>query len=673
MRQPNGRIASWIVACALAFGFGIALRARAQDAPQQPPSFRSGVTYVRVDATVLDKNGRPVTDLTPRDFEVREAGVVQRIDSFKLINLDGGLNAVAEPPRPIRSDDIEAAEAARDDVRLFAVFLDDYHVKRDSSLWVRQQLTRFIETTVGPSDMIGLMYPLQSIGAIRMSRDHDAIRAALLQFQGRKYNYEPLNDAERRYIFRVPALEVEKIRNRVSFDAIKALILHLGALKEGRKAFILVTEGYANTLPAALIPYYGGLGTPATLAPEPQAAAGRASATPDSATFFDQVDINTDLREITDLANRYNVSIYTVDPRGLATNEFGVDLPAVSPNQDRMFLQMTMDTMRVLAEDSDGRAILNRNDVTTAMKPIVSDASAYYLIGYDSTVARADGRFHPIEVRVKRPGVQVRHRRGYWAWKPEEAKLPSAIAPTSTNRVAAAIGTLAPPSARLIQTWIGGGRGEDGKTRITFVWEPSAATTARTTADRTEKVTLTATAPDGTIYYRGPVSRSGATAAPRSISFDAAPGSLNLRISIENSAGEVLDTETRTIVAKDLTAPDAIANAAFLRARTVAEWQRLTGDGAATPTAAAAFSRSDRLLLRVPVYRSSGHDMPLRASVVTRADQKIADLVPTAQLIADAIQFEVPLAGLSQGEYAVVLTAADDDHVLEIVPFRITP
>ena len=74
-----------------------------------------------------------------------------------------------------------------------------------------------------------------------------------------------------------------------------------------------------------------------------------------------------------------------------------------------------MDTLRQLAEETDGRAIVNRNDLLPAMKQIVRDSSAYYLLGYTSTVAPTDGKFHDIKVRVKRPGVQVRARKGYWA------------------------------------------------------------------------------------------------------------------------------------------------------------------------------------------------------------------------------------------------------------------
>ena len=143
--------------------------------PQQPV-FRTGINFVRVDVIVTDKNGNPVNDLKPGDFEITEQNQPQKVETFKLISLDGGLiPAPTDRRRQIRTDTDEESEAARDDVRLFALFLDDYHVRRETSMSARSQLARFVETQLGPSDMIGVMYPLEPIAAVRMTRNHDAI------------------------------------------------------------------------------------------------------------------------------------------------------------------------------------------------------------------------------------------------------------------------------------------------------------------------------------------------------------------------------------------------------------------------------------------------------------------------------------------------------------------
>src|SRR5438093_1520609 len=163
----------------------------AQQPPDQPqpPVFRGGINFVRVDVIVSDnKTGAQVADLKESDFDVTEDGKPQKIETFKLIKLDGGTaESIKEPPREIRTDYDEEAEASREDVRLFAIFLDDYHVRRGASMAVRGQLAQFVDTQLGPSDMIGVMYPLESTASVRMTRNHSAVVRGLQQFLGRKY------------------------------------------------------------------------------------------------------------------------------------------------------------------------------------------------------------------------------------------------------------------------------------------------------------------------------------------------------------------------------------------------------------------------------------------------------------------------------------------------------
>src|SRR5438105_9719156 len=141
-------------------------------AAQQPAQFRTGINYVRVDVIVSDKNGANVANLKQSDFEITEDGRPQAIENFKFIKLDGGIaSSLAEgTPRAIRTDADEEQEAGRDDVRLFAIFLDDYHVRKENSLRVRTPLEQFVQTQLGPTDMIGLMYPLESVLNVRLTR-----------------------------------------------------------------------------------------------------------------------------------------------------------------------------------------------------------------------------------------------------------------------------------------------------------------------------------------------------------------------------------------------------------------------------------------------------------------------------------------------------------------------
>src|SRR5436305_3857765 len=170
---------------------------------EQPPVFRTGINYVRVDVIVSDKNGANIADLKQSDFEVTEDGKPQSVENFKFIKLDGGISSAATEgtPRVIRTDADEETEAAREDVRLFAIFLDDYHVRKENSLRVRAPLEQFVQTYMGPTDMMGLMYPLESVLNVRMTRNRDQLARGLDKFLGRKYDYTPLNDIERQYAY----------------------------------------------------------------------------------------------------------------------------------------------------------------------------------------------------------------------------------------------------------------------------------------------------------------------------------------------------------------------------------------------------------------------------------------------------------------------------------------
>ena len=139
----------------------------------------------------------------------------------------------------------------------------------------------------------------------------------------------------------------------------------------------------------------------------------------DRAQFSASSTCNRELQDVFDAANRSNTAIYAVDPRGLATGEFDITRTCRPPDQPAIAaLQIAGHAARRWPTKTDGRAIVNRNDLAQGMKQIVRDSSAYYLLGYNSTQAPTDGKFHEIKVRVKRPGVQVRARKGYWALTP---------------------------------------------------------------------------------------------------------------------------------------------------------------------------------------------------------------------------------------------------------------
>ena len=655
--------------------------------PQQPERsdqrIRTGINFVRVDVIVSDGKGQPVLDLKPDDFSVSEDGKAQKIEQFSVVKIDNIGQSEGLPPTSIRNDYDEEREAARPDVRLFVILLDDYHVRRGNGMSVRKPLVDFIQNQLGPADMVALMYPLTPVTDIRFSRDRDAMIGAIERFEGRKFDYQPKNQFEEQYAY-YPAAVVERIRNQVTMGALKAAAVRMGGLREGRKSIIFVSEGFTATLPPQLndpVAAMPGIGNPSRRRPPPDVPNDRVD-------FMNTVDINTEMREVFEIANRQNTSIYAVDPRGLGAFEYDIN-EAVGQQTDRRALNSSLDTLRVLADNTDGRAILNRNDLAVGMRQIIRDSSAYYLLGYTSTQAPTDGKFHKIEVKVARRGVDVRARKGYWAFTAEDAARalapPKPEAPTA---VTAALNAIAEPArGRPARFWIGTGKGEAGRTRVTFTWEAIPLSPgARQEFEPPARIALTATATDGRPLFRGSVPEEGsaadggappapsgsAAAAGASTSFEAPPGQIQLAIRVEGARGQVIDSTTRELTLPDFTQiAVAFGTPRVFRARTVRDIAAIKSNAAAVPTANREFSRTERLLVRVDAYTPGEIPPAVTARLLNRGGQKMAD-IPIAAAAGAPFQLELPLAPLPVGDYLIELNAKSEAGTAqELVAFKI--
>lgn len=664
--------------------------------PQTPATFRGGINYVRVDAIVTDRKGQPVFDLKQADFEVTEDGKPQTVDSFKLIRVDGNPKPGEPPPRQIRSRDDEESEAARDDVRVFVILLDDYHVRATNAMRMRDILTRFIQTQLRPMDLVALMYPLTPVTALDFTRNFDSVATAVQRFEGRKYDYRPRNTTEEGYM-RYPTEVQEQIRNDVVMGAMKGVAVRLGSIREARKHVIVVSEGFTVTLPAAM------RSADASMPAMPCLAPGQSNCNPaignplrnedqsgreQSADWFAQSDLYSKMRDVFDLANRNNVSFYTLDPRGLAVNEFGID-ENIGPKQDARALQVTQDTLRVLAEQTDGRAIVNRNALDAGLAQIANDANFYYLLGYNSTQAPTDGKFHEIKVRVKRSGVEVRARKGYWAITAEDLARAANPTPDVAKPIQQALATISTSvqSGKYVRTWIGAERGDNGKTRMTLIWEPLPALPG-VTRDAPGRVSVLAASEAGDLLFRGrtpdaavasngppQVPAARPATAPQKLVFDVPPGKVELRLTVEGAGGGgTLDQETRTIVVPDLTGPQvAMSTPRVFRARTVPEFRAFANDPNAVPVAVREFSRTERLLIRFDAY-GPGTDKPAAtAALMNRTGQKMADVPVTPAAAGVGYQIDLSLNTIPPGEYLVEITAkAPAGEARELVAVRVT-
>ena len=420
----------------IALAASAALFAQAgQPANTQPPQpiFRAGANYVRVDMYATDE-GLPVEDLKVDEIELREDGAPQTIDTFEhVVVRAAGPQETRIEPNTVNESRQMAAEAR---ARVLVIFLDTYHTQLGSSARMRLPLTRFLERVLGPDDLVALMTQEMSATDLTFARRTTVISNIMQdEWWGRRGRLTDRDPKEEIYeaCYGVSTSSggivsemMARRREKLTLDALEDLVVHLRGIREERKAVIAVTEGWrlftedrnlsrttGNQAPPLAPPVGIGGGT---------LGVGRRG----SATGVDQLECDADrmalsllnhdrrLRDIEDAANRGNVTFYPVYAQGLTPFDapIGPERPP-PPAVDAANLNARQNSLRELAENTDGTAVIGTNDIEGGLQRIAADLSSYYLLGYYSTNTKLDGRFRSISVKVKRPGVQVRARRGY--------------------------------------------------------------------------------------------------------------------------------------------------------------------------------------------------------------------------------------------------------------------
>jgi VWFA-related protein len=624
--------------------------------PQQP--FRGRVDVVSVDAFVTDKQGQFVTDLTAADFELKERGKLQSIDTFKFVLLDqpaGSLPTLS----PIGSDQDVATQAARDDVRLFVVFLDDYHVQRLNSEKARDRIARLV-SQINPRDLVAIVYPMTPVDSLAFSHDRTEQAIAIKGFVGRKYDYYPMNQFEKNYKC-APPQEQERIRAEVTYSALATLSAHLGALSDRRKTVLYVSEGPTGKLPSWI------LATPGACPEWQNSLLRNALASPSAA----QPGPGSLQPAYIQAAIEHNVATYTVDPRGTTSDDFDMRNTITDAASSRTNVGDAHEALRNLAVQTGGRAIVNVNEYDGLLQQVLRDSSAYYLLGYTSNLAKHDGQFHEISVRVKRPGVEVRARPGYWAL--DDAAIARAAAPRAgpSAEVKAALDTLlvsAPDAA--VRTWTGTTRGTAGKTDVTVVWEA----TAREGAGSVDRVTLKATSRSGDLHADIVIPSDHGPGVPGGqVTFAAAPGPVTLRVVALDANGGEVDTERREVVVPDFTGTAPLVSTPLIFvARTPHELQLIRATAAPRPSTSREFTRTDRLLVRFAVFGPGGVGPVVTMRVLGQNGQPLGDLPAPVARADGRFEAEVGLAWIATGEYLIeVRASAGTEQTSVLVPFRI--
>ncbi|MGQ0735773.1 MAG: VWA domain-containing protein, partial [Acidobacteriota bacterium] len=374
-----------------------------QAAPQPPLTFRAEVNFVEVDARVVDVQGNFMADLTDADFQLFEDGKPQKISVFSRVHIP--VERTARPlfaTRPIEPD-VQTNDAGYNG-RLYLLLLDDLHTHPLRSSRVRQAARQFIERYMGTNDLAAVVYSSgRTDAAQEFTSNPRLLVSATEKFMGRKLRSAFLGRLEQEQLTRGIRQPGERIDDpdtaergfhaRNTLDSVKALTDVLAGVRGRRKALVYFSEG---------IDY-------------------------DIADPFNNRDAGTILdatREAIAAATRANVAIYGIDVRGLGAGaDDAIEIQSL-PDDTTLGLtstafqnevRMGQDSLRVLADETGGFASVNTNDIAASFRRLVDENSSYYILGYYPSNDRRDGRFRRIEVRVTRPGLTVRARRGYVA------------------------------------------------------------------------------------------------------------------------------------------------------------------------------------------------------------------------------------------------------------------
>ena len=379
--------------------------------PQQAFILRAQTNLVLVDVRVYDKSGQPVTDLKQSDFRVTEDGVQQTISNFsledveKLAQVTGGEEKaqvidLAKLPPEVN------AEQMLQDHRLLVFFFDLSSMAPDELMRALKASNDFVTGRMTTADLIAIVTYSSSLRVTQdFTNNRDSLKKALRAIlvgeessalattgtvgeaggtdaNGMEIVAQDVSDA-----FTPDETEFNIFNTDEKLIAIESLATMLRNVP-GRKSVIHFSSGITRT------------------GQENQA----------------------QLRAATDAANQADVSLYTMDARGLAALPPGGDVSSSSPAGQALYsgtavtsqissLQGSRETLAALSTDTGGRTFYDLNDFSTAFEQVQKENSSYYLIGYSPKDTRTDGRFRHIRVDVARQGLKVQARPGYFAPK----------------------------------------------------------------------------------------------------------------------------------------------------------------------------------------------------------------------------------------------------------------
>ena len=338
----------------------------ALDARQQPV-FRAEANYIEVVASVTDRDGRFVTGLTAADFEVREQGRRESVDSFAFVELpvSGG---TATAPAAYRADLPQEARTA--DGRLYLIYLSG--ATAADTVHVRQLAAQFVQEHVMPGDRAAVWDSQFPRRDVTFTDDKAKLQADIEPYTGLSIGGTDLPFALGCSQSSGSAREQCQAALLDPYTQLKKAVDWFNAIQGRRKSIVLFAGGWDGP---------------------------------------------------TDPVSRADITLYAVDVRGLIAPDpemlgrnSGLTGAALANEVgNRMSaLNRSVDGLWTLAERTGGFALINKNEFSNGFRRIVEANSQYYVLGYASSYTRRDRVFRELDVKVKRPGLRVEARRGYY-------------------------------------------------------------------------------------------------------------------------------------------------------------------------------------------------------------------------------------------------------------------
>jgi VWFA-related protein len=631
----------------------------APQAPPQQPRFRAGAHFVRVDA-YPQRNGKIVTGMAASDFEVLEDGKPQTIEQFEYVAFGPGASAET---RRDPSSQRESLDLARDPrYRLFAIYLDVYHVEVDGSHRTNRPLIDFVNGVLGADDLFAVLTP-----RMMMARDLRFMQKTLILEQqltehwtwGRDIADPRESELETCLLVSnaTEAVKAEMFRrwhlDKVISD-LEELVLQLGALRDERKNLLLFSDGWAvpERMPMLTIDPPGRGVPPVGITDAGKLTMGRTNNSDldnrrcnAEISRLASMDFAPRQRQLMRDARTYNVAFYPISPQGLAAPTTYAGIVAV---------ERTEDTLKTLAENTDGIAVTGTNDMREGMRRIADDLSGYYLLGYYTTNNKWDGGIRRISVRTK-GGKEVRSRREYRAPTVAEMEAlnaartsPSPAAPPSAEAMGA-LARLRPSTSLFLY-----GRAEAASVSLVVELPAARVDAGRWKQGASVDVILSNAAGDTLASGRGRIA-PGARATVVTVPVTS-PGEVQALVRVQG-VGEEAETEPLTIAAK----PGGLLLDPMV--------YRASASGAPTPVAGFQFTRAERVRVESQSTRA-----------IDTREARLLDGRGTALSIPVAVSGETPntlvaevaLAPLAPGDYVLEIAATAGATVeRKYVPIRV--